>query len=110
MALRHTVFCKRSVAAGTPEQLLGHLGMLDFLTLGEDYGLPVEAVEAARPLRIENIDAGPFCVYHLRYGNPGARPIAIERWESEDQRRAAVDEAIDNLEDGAPATKISDFL
>ena len=112
MPLRHTVYCKRSVAAVTPETLLTHLKIPDYLTLGEDYDISVEAVRAALPLRIENIDPGRFRLYHLSYGEPARRPIEIHRWETEDQHRGAVDETIDNLtiKDTARATKISDFL
>jgi hypothetical protein len=112
MPLRHTVYCKRSVAAVTPENLLKHLEILDFLTLGEDYDISVDAVRAARPLRIKDIRPGQFRLYHLSYGEPDRRPIEIDRWESEDQRRGAIDETIDNLtiEDRARVKKISDFL
>lgn len=112
MPLRHTVYCKRSVAAVTPEELLKHLEILDFLTLGEDYDISEEAVKAARPLQIKNNHPGLFCLYHLSYGKPDKRPIEIERWETEDQRRGAVEETIDNLtiEDMARVKKISDFM
>ena len=112
MPLRHTVYCKRSVAAVTPEKLLKHLEVLDFLTLGEDYGISVEAVKASRPLRIKNIDPKQFRLYHLSYGELGKRPVEIDRWEAEGQRRGAVDETLDNLriEDMARVKRISDFL
>jgi hypothetical protein len=112
MPLRHTVYCKRNVAAVTPEILLKHLEVLDFWTLGEDYDILEEAVDVALPLRIKNIDPGRFRLYHLSYGEPVTRPIEIDRWESENQHRAAVEETIDNLtiEDTARLKKISDFL
>ena len=112
MPLRHKVYCKRSVAAVTPEKLLKHLEIPDYLTLGEDYGLSVEAVEATRPLRIKNFDPNQFRLYHLSYGKPDKRPIEIDRWEAEGQHHSAVDEAIDNLtiQDGARVNKISDWL
>jgi hypothetical protein len=111
MPLRHKVFCKRSVAAVTPEMILKHLGVLDFLTLGEDYGISVDAVKAARPLRIENIDSSQFRLYHLRYGVPGTRPIEIDRWTG-DQHCAGIAETIDNLtnKDMTRAAKIIDCL
>jgi len=112
MPLRHTVYCKRSVAAVTPEKLLKHLEVLDFLTLGEDYGISVEAVKASRPLRIKNIDPKQFRLYHLSYGELDKRPVEIDRWEAEGQHRGAVDETLDNLriEDMARVKRISDFL
>jgi hypothetical protein len=112
MPLRHTVYCKRSAAAVTPEKLLAHLKIPDYLTLGEDYDISEKAVDAALPLRIENIDPGQFRLYHLSYGEPGRRPIEIDRWETADQHRRAVDETIDNLtiEDKSRVTKITDFL
>lgn len=112
MPIRHTVFCKRSVAATTPEGLLKHLEVLDFLTLGEDYDISEDAVRASRPLRIKNMHPNSFRLYHLSYGEPGKRPIEIDRWETEDQRRGEVDETIHNLaiEDMARVKKISDFL
>jgi hypothetical protein len=112
MPLRHTVYCKRNVSAVTPENLLKHLEILDFWTLGEDYDVSEEAVNVALPLRIRNIDPGRFRLYHLCYGDTDTRPIDIDRWESEDQHRGAVDETIDNLtiKDRARVKKISDFL
>ena len=97
MPLRHKVYSKHSVAAVTPEKLLKHLEILDFLTLGEDYNISPEAVHVALPLRIKNIRPGPFLLYHISYGKSDKRPIEINRWETEDQRRASVDETIDNL-------------
>jgi hypothetical protein len=112
MPLRHKVYCKRSVATVTPEQLLKHLEVLDFLTLGEDYGISVEAVNAARPLRIKNIDTTQFRLYHLSYGELDRRPIEIDRWGTGDQHHGAVEETIANLtiEDRTRVKKISDFL
>src|SRR5262249_29779410 len=80
MPLRHTVYCKRSVAAVTPEKLLTHLKIPDYWTLGEDYDISEKAVDAALPLRIENMDPGRFRLYHLSYGEPDRRRIKIERW------------------------------
>jgi hypothetical protein len=112
MPLRHTIYCKRSAAAVTPEILLKHLEILDFWTLGEDYDISEEAVQVALPLGIKNIDPGRFRLYHLSYGERNMRPIEIDRWETEDQHRGAVDEAIENLtiQDKARVRKISDLL
>ena len=112
MPLRHTVYCKRSAAGVTAEKLLTHLKIPDYWTLGEDYDISEKAVDASLPLRIENLDPGQFRLYHLFYGEPGRRPIEIERWETEDQHGRAVDETIDNLtiKEGARAAKIGDFL
>jgi len=112
MPIRHTVYCQHSVAAVTPETLLEHLQGPDYLTLGEDYGLSEETVRVALPLRIKNIRPGAFQLYHLSYGQQDKRPIEIERWETENQHRSAVDETIDNLtiEDKARVKKISDLL
>jgi hypothetical protein len=112
MPLRHTVYSKRSVAAVTAEKLLNHLESLDFLTLGEDYNISEEIVRIARPLRIKNIRPGQFLLYHISYGKSDTRPIEIDRWETEDRHRAAVDETVANLtiEGGARVKKISEFL
>jgi len=112
MPHRHTIYCKRGVAAVTPEMLLKHLQYLDFLTLGEDYDISEEAVKAARPLRIEDIHPGQFRLCHLFYGKADMRPIEIDRWETENQHRGAVDETIENLtiQDKARVKKISDSL
>ena len=112
MPLRHTVYCKRNVGALTPENLLKQLEVLDYWTLGEDYDISEEAVNFALPLAIKNVDSGRFRLYHLSYGKADKRPIEIDRWESEDQHRGAVEETIENLtiEDRARAKKISDFL
>jgi hypothetical protein len=112
MPHRHTVYCQQSCAAVTPEELLEHLETLDFLTLGEDYGLSAAAVKAARPLRIKDVRPGQFRLYHLSYGKAGRRPIEIDRWETVDQHRGAVAETIDNLaaEGGARAKTITALL
>jgi hypothetical protein len=112
MPLRHKVYCERNCAAVKPAELLAHLERLDFLTLGEDYGLSEEAVEAARPLRVKDVSPGLFRLYHLSYGKGDRRPIEIDRWETADQHRGAVAETIDNLtaEDSARAEKISALL
>lgn len=112
MPSRHTVFCKRNVGAVTPERLLKHLEVLDFWTLGEDYNIEEEAVDAALPLQIKNVDPKRFRLLHLSYGKAGKRPIEIERWESEDQHHGAVEETIENLsfEDRARGKKIIDLL
>lgn len=112
MPLRHKVYSKHSVAAVTPENLLKHLRILDFLSLGEDYNIAEDAVRVALPSRIVNARPERFLLYHLSYGRGDTRPVEISRWETEDQRRAAVDETIDNLAiaDKARARKIEEFL
>jgi hypothetical protein len=112
MPHRHKVYCQRSCAAVRPEELLDHLERLDFLTLGEDYGLSADVVKAARRLRIKDVRPGQFRLYHLSYGEADGRPIEIGRWETVDQHRAAVAETIDNLatEDSARAMTISAVL
>ncbi|HET6250550.1 MAG TPA: hypothetical protein VFE47_22880 [Tepidisphaeraceae bacterium] len=110
MPLRHTVYCKQSVAV-TPEALLKHLERLDFLTLGEDYGISTDGVKGARPLRIKDLHPGEFRLYHLSYGDGNRRPIEIDRWTDAPHRGAAA-EAIDNLsiKDAARVERISEFL
>lgn len=112
MPLRHTIYCKRSLGAVTPENLLKRLEVLDFWTLGEDYGIEEEAINAALPLQVKNVDPGQFRLFHLSYGKTAKRPIEIDRWESEDQHRGAIEETIESLSiaDKARAKKISDFL
>ena len=112
MPHRHTVYCQRSCAAVTPEELLEHLESLDYLTLGEDYGISEDAVKAARPLRVKDVRPGQFRLCHLSYGEADRRPIEIERWETADQHRTAVAETIDNLptDDSARAETISASL
>lgn len=112
MPLRHTVYCKQSITGVTPEILLKHLESLDFWTLGEDYSMSEDDVEASLPLRINNVSAEQCFRYHLYYGKADKRPIEMDRWETEDQRRGDVDEAIDNLtiQDAARVEKISEFL
>lgn len=111
MPIRHTVYCKRSAAAVTPENLLRHLNRLDFLTLGEDYELSEDRVEAALPLRIENTDPSGFGEFRLCYGKLETRPIDIDRWTGE-QHRGAVEETVENLtiEDQTRVKRISDVL
>lgn len=100
MPQRHTVYCQQTCVVVTPRTLRDHLESLDFLTLGEDYGLSADAVRAARPLQINDFRPGQFILYHLVYGQGDRRPIEVERWATADQHRAAVAETIDNLVDG----------
>jgi len=112
MPARHTVYCKRTTAEETPDNILKRLKVFDFWTLGEDYDLSEKAVDAALPLNVKNIHEGQFRLYHLTYGNSDTRPIEIDRWETEEQHRSAVDEKLDNLaiDDKARVAKITDFL
>lgn len=112
MPLRHTVYCSRSSAAVSPEKLFEELDILDYLTLAEDYDIAEEVVQAALPLRIKNVEPGRFRLYHLSYGPPKTRPIEIDRWETVELHRGAVNETIDNLTitDKTRLKKISDLL
>lgn len=65
MPLRHTVYCKRDIGVVTPDALFKHMDLLDFRTLGEDYGVSDEVVSAALPPRITNIDREGFRRYRL---------------------------------------------
>src|SRR5262245_39914974 len=100
MPQRHTVYCQQTCVAATPRTLREHLNSLDFLTLGEDYGLSADAVRAARPLQINDMLPGQFILYHLVYGQGDRRPIEVERWATADQHRASVVETIENLVGG----------
>ena len=112
MPARHVVYCKRTAAEVTPDNILKHLKVFDFWTLGEDYDISEEAVDAALSLNVKNIHEGQFRLYHLTYGTSDTRPIEIDRWETREQRRSAVDDKIDNLsiEEKARVAKITEFL
>ena len=82
-----TIFCKRSLADVTPEQVLAGIDDADWWTLAEFYGIDDEAVvdAALKYLRIEELpddDPGKHLwELHYRPNRPaGVRQIRIERW------------------------------
>jgi hypothetical protein len=99
MAIRYTVYCKRSVAGVTPQQLLAGARVADLYTIAENDDIPNEVIEdALRQLRIENVDPSGFRFYRLCYRPTGKRQIDVERWQTEDEVRAVSDEVLEDLE------------
>jgi hypothetical protein len=105
MAIRYTVYCKRSVAGVTPEQLLAGVQSVDLHTIAEGDEIPDEViVEALGQLRIENVDPSGFRFYRLCYRPAGKRQIDVERWQTAGEVQGVAAEVLEGLEDeGHPA-------
>jgi hypothetical protein len=104
MAIRYTVYCQRSVADVTPEQLLAGTRAADLRTIAEG-DVPDDVIaDALRHLRIENVDSTGFRFYRLCYRPDGLRQIDVERWQTADEVRGVAAEVAEGLEDeGHPA-------
>jgi hypothetical protein len=99
MAARYTVYCKRSVAHVTPEQLLAGTRIADLHTIAENDDVPEEdIVLALRSLRMENIDKSGFRFYRLHYRPTSNRQIDIERWQTPEEVQGVTAELIEDLE------------
>src|SRR5579872_7560386 len=99
MAIRYTVYCKRSVKEVTPRQLLAGTQIADLHTIAENDNVPEETiVSALRLLRIENVDPVGFRFFRLYYRPEGKRQIDIERWQTLDEVQAVVVEVLEDLE------------
>jgi hypothetical protein len=105
MAIRYTVYCKRSVAAVTPEQLLAGVQVADLHTIAENDDIPDDViVDALGQLRIENVDPIGFRFYRFCYRPAGKRPIDVERWQNAEEVQGVVAEVLASLaDDGHPA-------
>jgi hypothetical protein len=105
MAVRYTVYCKRSAADVTPAQLLAGARIADLHTIAENDDVPdVLILDALKQLRIENIDTTGFRFYRLSYRADGLRQIDIQRWQTPAEVRIDVAEVLENLEaNGHPA-------
>jgi hypothetical protein len=105
MAIRYTVYCQRSAAGVTPEELLAGTREADLHTIAENDDIPEEMiVDALKQLRIENVDPTGFRFYRLCYRPSGVRQIDVERWQTAGEVRAVVTELLEGLEaKGHPA-------
>lgn len=105
MPNRYTVFCKRSVAAIKPEQLLAGILEADLQTVAEGDGIPDEViVEALGQLRMENAEPNGFRCYRLSYRPAGSRQIDIERWQTPQEIAVVTAEVLEAVEnEGHPA-------
>jgi hypothetical protein len=84
MAAWVVLYCQRSLADVTPEQVLAGIDDADWWTLAEDYGFEDEKVvnAAVKRLRIKELpgdDSGQYR-WELQYRPRGRRQIGIERW------------------------------
>jgi hypothetical protein len=99
MASRFTVYCKRSVADVTPEELLAGTRIADLHTIAEGDGISDDDVilDALGQLRIENKDPSGFRFYRLCYRPDGQRQIDIDRWQIRGEVEAVIAEVLDDL-------------
>ncbi len=105
MAIRYTVYCKRSVAGVAPEQLLAGVRSADLHTIAENDEISDDAIiDALDQLRIENVDPSGFRCYRLCYRPTGKRQVDVERWQTADEVRGVATEVLEGLEEeGHPA-------
>ncbi len=105
MAIRYTVYCQRSAAGVTPEQLLAGTREADLHTIAENDDIPDDViVEALKRLRVQNVDPQGFRFYRLCYRPDGMRQINVERWQTSSEVHGVVAEVLGGLEDqGHPA-------
>lgn len=105
MAIRYTVYCRRSAAGVTPEQLLAGSREADLHTIAENDDIPDDVIrDALRQLRIQNVDPPGFRFYRLCYRPDGVRQIDVERWQTADEVRGVAAEVLEGLEaEGHPA-------
>lgn len=100
MAIRYTAYCRQSVAAITPQQLLAGIREADLHTIAENDDIPDDVIlDALKQLRIENVDQEGFRFYRLSYRPNGMRQINVERWQTQDEVRAVVAEVLEQLEE-----------
>jgi hypothetical protein len=108
MAARYTVYCKRSAADVSPEQLLAGVRVVDLHTIAENDDIPDHVIlDALGQLRMENVNPEGFRRYRLCYRPPGVRQINVERWPKLEEVRAVVAEVLEDLESrGDPALSL----
>jgi hypothetical protein len=108
MGAHYTVYCKKSVARVTPDELLKGVTAADLPALTKKEGVPEEQVAAALDvLRIENMKPPGFVVYRLFYRPSGLRQVDVECWESKDDVQAVLDEELEELAaEGHPHFKL----
>jgi hypothetical protein len=98
MGIHYTVYCKKSVAHVSPEELLKGVTAVDLPALAKKGGVPDEEFAAALDaLRIENMKPGGFVVYRLFFRPHGMRQVDIECWDRKDDVQAVIDEELEEL-------------
>lgn len=105
MAAWFTVYCTRSVAAVTADDILASINTADVWTVAEGFGIEDDdAVEAAcNALQIEPISDQPGLRFRLSYRPPEFRPIIVHGWDDADQVQEELEEADELLEDAKGA-------
>ena len=99
MSIWVRVFCKKSVATLTPEDLADgigrRVGALTYLLLPEDEEDPAAVVDRMEVLTEE--DASEFVHAEIAYRVGDDRPIQVERWFDRKMVEEEVSEALDEL-------------
>jgi hypothetical protein len=103
VAIRYTVYCTKSAAHVTPEQLLAGVREADLLTIAENDDVPDDVAETAvSNLAITDLQPErPFTFYRLIYRPGPVRQIDVERWSSPDEVEGDIAELLEDLEAGA---------
>jgi len=107
------VYCQKSVAHISPDQLLAEISKADLATLAEDYNVAEEQVKPARAnLHIQAALQTKFDIYKLHYRTPEQRPVAIRRSAAPATVSEEVREALERLEgkQGTAADKLRGHL
>ena len=108
MGAHYTVYCKKSVAHVTPQELLKGVTSADLPALARKEGVPEDQVAAVLDvLRAENMKPPGFVVYRLFYRPGGLRQVDVECWESKEDVQAVLDEELEELAaEGHPHFKL----
>lgn len=108
MADRFIVYCKKSVSALTPEELLAGVQLADLHTIAEDYDLSDEEItDALNQLRVANITLGAFQRFRLSYRTEGERQIEVERWPIREIVEGVKEEVLQDMEGEALFEKVN---
>jgi hypothetical protein len=105
MAAWFTVYCARSTAAVSADDILASINAADVWTVAEGFGIEDDdAVEAAcNVLQIEPISDQPGLRFRLSYRPPEFRPVIVHVWDDAEQVQEELEEADELLEDASGA-------
>ncbi len=98
MGVHYTIYCKKSLAQVSPNDLLKGVTATNLAARAQKEGVAEEQIALALDvLRIENLKPPGFVLYRL-FHRPGAmRQVEVECWESKDDVQAVIDEELEEL-------------
>src|SRR5207249_3584349 len=101
MAAWFSVYCARSVAGVSADDILAGIRDTDFWTVAEGFGIEDdEAISSAvDALRIEPVTDQPAIRFRLSYRPPEFRPVLVHVWADPERVRTELEEAAERLKD-----------